>query len=432
MTKVNELDVIDCKIDIQKDPSISSCLGPDARRLILLCPDFGYGGAELSFAKIARLLSQRHEVVCAVFNSGIEQVYELGCPVKVLDGIQSSFSVVRFIRRIIGLRKLVKAHRADVVISFLEGADYVNYFSATKALRYASIRGSKTSDVEISGWRGGLRHALMRFVYPKFDLVIPVSQALKIELKTSFRVPEQKLFPIANFYDTDVIVEKSNLCLQDEFELAFSVSEVWINVGRLHPVKNQSFLLHFFKSAKNRFPRAKLAFVGDGPQRDDLIALCSDLGLTAWNASEGLFVSSADVWFLGYQKNPYSFIRRSSLFLFPSICEGFPNALVEAMVCGLPVITSDCPTGPAEILGIDSLHGLAMKEGEGGMLVVTPSQVTEKNITAWLDAVDMAYCNRSRFEVAGRTRAGHFSEALATEHWFNAISATNRQAKSSL
>jgi glycosyltransferase involved in cell wall biosynthesis len=81
------------------------------------------------------------------------------------------------------------------------------------------------------------------------------------------------------------------------------------------------------------------------------VAQAQGLGLRlyqAWNNDS--LDQEYDVYMLGFQKNPFKYIRRAALFVFPSEWEGFPLALCEAMICGTPVITTDCPTGPREIL----------------------------------------------------------------------------------
>ncbi len=83
---------------------------------------------------------------------------------------------------------------------------------------------------------------------------------------------------------------------------------------------------------------AKLLIIGQGSLEEKLKELTKILGV------------ENDVKFIGYTPNPFSYIRRSTLFVFPSLYEGFPNALCEAMACGVPVISSDCKSGPREIL----------------------------------------------------------------------------------
>ena len=80
--------------------------------------------------------------------------------------------------------------------------------------------------------------------------------------------------------------------------------------------------------------------IGDGEQRNELIELSRKLNIVI---DERLF-------FIGQQKNPFQWLRHSSLYILTSLWEGFPLSLCEAIVCGLPVVAADCPTGPREIL----------------------------------------------------------------------------------
>jgi glycosyltransferase involved in cell wall biosynthesis len=82
----------------------------------------------------------------------------------------------------------------------------------------------------------------------------------------------------------------------------------------------------------------KLVFLGQGELEKDLKKVVEELKI------------EKEVYFLGFQKNPFKFISNSKMFVFSSLYEGFPNALVEAMACEIPVISSDCKSGPREIL----------------------------------------------------------------------------------
>ena len=111
-----------------------------------------------------------------------------------------------------------------------------------------------------------------------------------------------------------------------------------MNVGRLTKQKGQCHLIKAFKKVKETIKDMKLIILGRGELEDYLKQLVEELNL------------EKDVYFLGFQKNPFKFISKSKIYLFPSLYEGFPNALVEAMACEIPVISSDCRSGPREIL----------------------------------------------------------------------------------
>src|SRR5690606_38991147 len=101
--------------------------------------------------------------------------------------------------------------------------------------------------------------------------------------------------------------------------------------------------------------KAKLIIMGEGPLRGKLVASAIQQGLKVYqqgidplpNMTE---LSDYDVFLLGFKKNPFPYLTQSEVFILSSLYEGFPNVLVEAMQCGLPVISSDCFSGPREIL----------------------------------------------------------------------------------
>jgi glycosyltransferase involved in cell wall biosynthesis len=107
--------------------------------------------------------------------------------------------------------------------------------------------------------------------------------------------------------------------------------------GRLTRQKDFATLLRAFALVLKRRP-VRLLLLGDGPERKRLESLAAELGI------------SAVVDFYGFVANPFPFIARSDLFVLSSAWEGFGNVLVEAMALGVPVVSTDCPSGPREIL----------------------------------------------------------------------------------
>src|SRR3546814_10670758 len=134
-------------------------------------------------------------------------------------------------------------------------------------------------------------------------------------------------------------------------EPAFSIQGSYIvAAGRLVPNKNFGMLIEAF--AQSGLP-GSLVIMGEGPLRGALEARIMQLGL------EGR------VHLPGFLENPFAVLKRASLFALPSNAEGFPNGLVEAMACGLPVVAANCASGPAEILlnrSRESVHGIRSEE----------------------------------------------------------------------
>lgn len=112
---------------------------------------------------------------------------------------------------------------------------------------------------------------------------------------------------------------------------------VVLSVGRLVPQKGYRTLLRAFAKLRESRP-ARLAVLGEGPERPALEALARELGI------------AGDVVLPGFRINPFAWMSRASVFALSSFFEGCPNALVQAMACGAPVVSADCPTGPGEIL----------------------------------------------------------------------------------
>lgn len=116
-----------------------------------------------------------------------------------------------------------------------------------------------------------------------------------------------------------------------------STAPVMVAVGRLAPQKDYLTLLHAFADVLRVRP-ARLVIVGEGPERSRLLATTRELGI------------AEHVDLPGYRENPYAYVRRARVFVLSSIAEGLPRALLEALACGTPVVSTACVTGPGEIL----------------------------------------------------------------------------------
>jgi glycosyltransferase involved in cell wall biosynthesis len=123
-----------------------------------------------------------------------------------------------------------------------------------------------------------------------------------------------------------------------------------INVGRLIEQKDQQTLIQAFAKVRSR-RTCRLVILGEGEKRATLAALARKLGV------------GSDVLMPGFVANPYNWMRRSAVFVLSSKFEGLPTVLIEAMQCGVSVISADCPSGPAEILE-DGRWGKLFRPGD--------------------------------------------------------------------
>lgn len=186
-------------------------------------------------------------------------------------------------------------------------------------------------------WR--LRHlpALLHRCYPWADAILAVSDGVARDLSEVARLPIQDIVTIYNPVLTpDIRIRASepvpHAWLEDK------QAPVVLSAGRLSVEKDFPTLLRAFALLRERIP-ARLIIVGEGGQRAKLEKLISDLGI-------GEAVSLP-----GFVQNPYAYMAHASVFVLSSVFEGFGNVLVEALACGCPVVSTDCPGGPGEILG---------------------------------------------------------------------------------
>ncbi|ALD21551.1 glycosyltransferase [Hymenobacter sp. DG25A] len=324
------------------------------KNLLLLIPNLGLGGAQRVFHDHSVELAKHYHVTEAVFNLEGGNMYPSGNEMLSLDvagGGSPVEKLLNFGRRIGRLRALKLRLRAKVCVSHLEGADYVNLLSKGSEKVVLCIHGSKLHDGNITGLVGWLRKkVLMPGLYNRADKIVTVSRDINPELIEGFGVKPEKLVTINNFFEVAQIEAKSREPLTAREQAVYDSAPVLVTSGRLTIQKNQAPLLDSFAALIKRRP-AKLVFVGDGELRNDLIGHARQLGMRVYEAwSQDTLTPDYDVYFLGLQQNPFKYIRPASLFVFPSAWEGFPMALGEAMICGVPAVTTDCPTGPREIL----------------------------------------------------------------------------------
>ncbi|MCB2379729.1 glycosyltransferase [Hymenobacter sp. BT635] len=329
---------------------------PVRKNILLLIPQLTYGGAERVFHDHGQQLAQHHHVVECVFDSATEVAFPTSNTLVALD-VPAGAGVVGKLRSFIGriqrVKELKREHRIDVCISHLEGADYLNLLSKGPEQVLLCIHNSKRHDPNIRGALGWLRRrVLMPLLYRSADRIVPVSRDLRQELIDMFGLAPRKVLTINNFFDVEGIQRRSQEPLLPAEQRLFAEHPILITAGRLAREKNQTALLEVLSTMRAAGQHsAKLVLLGDGPLRADLLRRCLELGLRAWQVwEEAPMTADYDVYFLGFQSNPFQYIARAAVSLLSSSTEGFPMALCEAMACGVPVASTDCPTGPREIL----------------------------------------------------------------------------------
>lgn len=181
------------------------------------------------------------------------------------------------------------------------------------------------------------RHlALLRRWYPRNDGLIAISNGVAEDAARLIDVPRGRIETIYNPTVMPDLAARAAASLDHPW-FAPGQPPVVLGAGRLDPQKDFATLIDAFGRVRAQLP-CRLVILGEGRLRGELEAQVRDLGLVA------------DVQLPGFVDNPYAWMSRAALFAFSSRWEGFGNALAEALACGTPVVSTDCPDGPREIL----------------------------------------------------------------------------------
>jgi glycosyltransferase involved in cell wall biosynthesis len=292
------------------------------------------------------------------------------------------FSVIWQGRRTIWLRRTIRKIKPDAVLSFLTQTNILTVLATRGLATHTAI--SERNDPRLQRHRPRVEF-MRRVVYPWADVVTANSKGALDALQTF--VPKEKLAflpnPLADSPSSETF--------------AFTTPTV-ITVGRLVEQKGIDVLLAAWAKVAASLPDWRLALVGDGPLADELKEQARKLGVE----------DSVD-W-VGHVSDPFPLLRGAKLFVMTSRFEGTPNALLEAMACGLPAVVSDASPGPCELIGAD--------ESRAGLIV----PVEDANATA--DAILRLARDdtlRRRFGLAARERVRAHDADHAMDVWLRLL-----------
>jgi glycosyltransferase involved in cell wall biosynthesis len=303
--------------------------------ILFILPSLEGGGAERVIVNImSHLNNKKYETHLALFKAKGPYLSSLPGHIIFHDLKKRKSGLFSVIKDIFVLRRLLKNIKPDVVVSFLNMTNVLavisRFLSCEKFKLILGIRIYFHKDLIKNFNKFSL--FLFKIFFKYGDCFIVNSIELKKYSAQFFNIDMNKIHTIYNPLD----FENINKLKDENLDYMFS-KEYILAVGRLADEKGFSYLLKAFSLIKEKL-HEKLVILGEGPDKQKLKELANDLGI------------QERVVFLGFQNNPYKYMKNAKIFVLSSLYEGFPNVLIEAMACGAPVISTDCTSGPGEII----------------------------------------------------------------------------------
>jgi glycosyltransferase involved in cell wall biosynthesis len=332
----------------------------EAKSITLIGQALSGGGAELSMLRLAENFQARGFDVRVAVLKKRGRLVELLPPQLSIDEIGGGR-----LSCIPRLASYLRRHRSDAIISFMTYPNVVAVAAQALSLSAKRVVVSEHNTYSKSIRRRGILRLIYQaapYVYRWSRKVICVSRGVEDDLVETTTLPRRYVTTVYNPVITEALLVSSTATPQHEW-LTSRIDPVLLAVGRLEPQKNYPMLLRALAIVRKKRP-CRLIILGEGPLRGELERDIEKLGLK----------DCVDLH--GFAPDAMSYMRAADLFVLASSWEGLSNVLIEAMAVGCPVVSTDAPHGPREVL----------RGGEFGRLVpVDDAEALAAAIEATLD-----------------------------------------------
>lgn len=382
-------------------------------KLLIFINTLQSGGAERVVSLLLEHLKNDFDIHLALFTRIID--YKIPPEIKILDLKQPLdqprlFRLFTFPFLARKVHAYCKKNEINITVSFLKRPCYISaLMKSWWGYKGKIIMCERTHLTTLfqnhSAIYGSFSRFMVKYSYKRANLVLTNSYAMQTDLIEHFHIKT----PVTVIYNPiDLAYIRS--CESEPTDFVFEKGIFhFVNVGGFRREKNHHLLLQAFYIIKN-LP-CKLLIVGGGTMEDELKQKVADLGL------------GDKVVFIGFERNPFKYVNRSDCFVLSSAVEGFPNVLIEALACDKPIISTDCSSGPRELLApATDLHHRAINTYEIGEYgILTPVN----DITALAAAMRRIYEDsplREQFASRASTRASQFDVNEIREYFHAAFS----------
>lgn len=370
------------------------------KKIAILIYSLASGGAERQVSILLKELREEFNITLVLMNGTI--FYEVPKEVKIIFLEKSKANENGFIKLlklpILGwkYKKLLKQQNISLSLSFMTRPNYINileklFGSGIKTI--ISERSYFSNQYNYTNLQSFINKKLVK-LYSFADLIVANADGNMHDLKENFHI-KTKMRKIYNLIDIKMIDEKKRQPINIK-KRGFT----FVTIGRLDTGKNHLLLIKAIKDID-----ANLWIIGEGKLKDNLKLIIDNLKL------------NNKVKLLGRQNNPYKFLNKADCFVFGSNHEGFPNVLLEALACELPIVSTDCKSGPREILAPNTDFKIQTNDIEfakyGILTGVENVHSMEKAMKKILNDGELRY----NYAQKALTRAKEFDVKNLTKEW---------------
>ena len=333
------------------------------KKLTILSHSLGGGGAERVVSYLLEGLKKDYHLTLVLLENSIAYEIPHDIVVHFLDNAKKDEKGIVKLLKLPYLgwkyKQFCKSSHADISLAFMNRPSYISIFAKLFGSKVKTIISERSTPSMLYGDASLPSRAsriLIKRLYPLADLIISNSKGNRSDLIENFDISPASIRVLYNPLNLTKIMslaatQNHNLIDFDRF--------TYIAVGRLDQGKNHRLLINAFTKIENK--NTQLLILGEGPLKKTLERQIVTLKL------------EKRVFLIGFNSNPYQYMTKADAFVLSSNYEGFPNVLIEALACGLPVISTDCKSGPREILAPQyDIHSMLVKdvvEVEYGILV---------------------------------------------------------------
>lgn len=330
-------------------------------KVAIYLPDLSDGGEERILINLAGMLTEddiQVDIVLAKSNG------------PLLKSVSPKSNIIQFETRItLSLFKLIRYLRAYRPAALLSSLELTNLI-ALLAVKLSGVQCKTVIRVAVAvsehkrlRWKKVLEKQVLRRIYPLADEIIAVSDGVKADLVQFAGLDEEKITTIYNPIVTKDMIKNADALIHHKWVGNKHEPPVILRVGRFSKQKDFPTLIKAFSLLIQEVP-ARLVILGDGTERPVLEKIAHELNI------------QTVVDFPGFVDNPYPYFLNASVFVLSSRWEGLPSVLIEALALGCPVVSTDCPYGPDEILNAGKYGEIVPMEDIGRISAVIKNVIT--------------------------------------------------------